>query len=506
MTSPMRNSEQRRNGARRLCRVMLAAVSICAFSALRGQAQSGTATDASLAARISALEARVAALEAQANNNNNAVKNTVTAPFQVNDSTGKPILKVDATNGLTVTGPDGGSIMIGPGKGSAHQTAVRAYPSGSATPVAGFGWINQGGDIWVGGASGSGAMASMTYDGTTAHIGPFLPGKTVYAAELTSANNAGAVHVNDAAGKPVINVDAATGETVTGPDGGSIVIGPGKGSSHQTAVRAYPPGAASPVAGMGWLNQGGDMWVGGASGSGAMASMTYDGNMAHIGAFLPGTTVYAVELTRSTANGGAVQIRNGSQVMVGNLTTTTNGATLTLQDSEGQSFESGIGGTDGNAFASVTSKKGVAFLGSPNGKDFGVRLYAPDGSTPTAGLVEDGGGNASMGIGKGQYRVKLQSSDTVGTMGVLGNDGQTFVSALTNYAGGGGALQVANGSGQIVSLVDSNPTTTEGRAVFTDSGGQPLAKIGVAGSHGEVLLFGGSKAVAVWEFMLTGFH
>ena len=52
--------------------------------------------------------------------------------------------------------------------------------------------------------------------------------------------------------------------------------------------------------------------------------------------------------------------------------------------------------------------------------------------------------------------------------------------------------------------MDANPANNEGRAVFTNAGGQPLAKIGAAGEHGDVLLGGPNKAVAVWEMALTG--
>ena len=79
-----------------------------------------------------------------------------------------------------------------------------------------------------------------------------------------------------------------------------------------------------------------------------------------------------------------------------------------------------------------------------------------------------------------------------------------FISSLTSYEAGGGALQIANSSGQIVSLVDANPTNNQGRAVFTDAGGQPMAKIGAADSHGDVLLGGNGKGLDLWTHMLTG--
>ena len=81
---------------------------------------------------------------------------------------------------------------------------------------------------------------------------------------------------------------------------------------------------------------------------------------------------------------------------------------------------------------------------------------------------------------------------------------QKYLSNLTTHGNSGGDLELANASGQIVAFMDSNPNNNEGRAVFTSAGGEPLAKIGAAGPHGDVLLSGPNKTVPVWEMALTG--
>lgn len=197
---------------------------------------------------------------------------------------------------------------------------------------------------------------------------------------------------------------------------------------------------------------------------------------------------------------GNVHLFKGTN-QVGAFSVTDNGATLEMESSSGNQYlTSGIG-DGGDAFMRVSGKGGSALLGAPPGKDFGLRLYK--GASATADMLEDAQGNASIGIAKNNImRVNMAVGGASGIVGVLDGAGKNYLSALTNYPGGGGSLQVANQSGQIVSLVDANPVNNEGRAVFTDNSGQPLAKIGVLAQHGDVQLFGLGKGLDVW---LRGF-
>ncbi len=202
---------------------------------------------------------------------------------------------------------------------------------------------------------------------------------------------------------------------------------------------------------------------------------------------------------------GNLHLFSGSDE-VGFFSATSKGAKLQINNPGGvESFTAGISENDNDAFAQVKSKSGaIATIGSPHG-EFGVRLYGTDGKTPTAGMVEDGQGNARIGISKNNiWRVNMGIGGASGIVGILDGTGKKYLSALTNYPGGGGSLQIANPSGQIVSLVDANPVNNEGRAVFTDNGGQPLAKIGAAGPHGDVQLFGVGKGLDLWIKGLTG--
>jgi hypothetical protein len=162
---------------------------------------------------------------------------------------------------------------------------------------------------------------------------------------------------------------------------------------------------------------------------------------------------------------------------------------------------------DGNgAQLQVDGSTGTAIIGAPSSKSFGLRLY-PSGGTasPNAGIIEDGKDSVSIGVGQnGKWLASIEKKAGTGIIGVLDGAGQKYLSAITNYEGGGGALQISNSSGQIVSLVDANPTNNQGRAVFTDAGGEPMVKIGAAGSHGDVLLGGNGKGLDLWTHMLTG--
>lgn len=189
------------------------------------------------------------------------------------------------------------------------------------------------------------------------------------------------------------------------------------------------------------------------------------------------------------------------------LLTVTEGAPgsgkLEMKGASGKAFTVGI--TDqGDAYGRWDASNGSAYIGSPPGKYFGVRLYAA-GSTKTMAAMAEGDHAATIAVGlNGTTKVEMNVDNTGARVGVLDDSGQKYLSNLTVHGGSGGALEIANGSSQIVAIVDSNPTNSEGRAVFTNAGGQPLAKIGAAGPHGDVLLFGPDKSVPVWEMALTG--
>jgi hypothetical protein len=214
------------------------------------------------------------------------------------------------------------------------------------------------------------------------------------------------------------------------------------------------------------------------------------------------STAVSVDLEGGVGN---VHLFNGND-QVGAFSTTKNGAKLQMNGpGGGKSVVAGISDEDSDPFVRVNSAGGSGLIGAPSGNAFGFRIYGADGKTANAGMIEDAQGNSSITIARqGIPRVSMAVGTSSGIIGVLDKAGGKYASSLTSYDGDGGALKIANSSGQIVAMVDANPTNNQGRAVFTDTGGNPLAKIGAAGAHGDVLLGGPDKAIAVWEFMLTG--
>src|ERR1700722_385907 len=176
---------------------------------------------------------------------------------------------------------------------------------------------------------------------------------------------------------------------------------------------------------------------------------------------------------------------------------------LEMKGAGGKSFTVGI--TDqGDAFGRWDAAKGPPYIGAPPSKELVVRLYAAGGNTATVGMSENTQ-SAIVAVGlHGTPKLVMRADSTGGRIGVLDNSGQKYLSNLTAHGNSGGDLELANASGQIVAFMDANPSNNQGRAVFANAGGEPLAKIGAAGPHGEVLLSGPNKAVAVWEMALTG--
>jgi hypothetical protein len=177
---------------------------------------------------------------------------------------------------------------------------------------------------------------------------------------------------------------------------------------------------------------------------------------------------------------------------------------LEMRNSGGKSFTAGVD-AQGGAFGRWDASNGSALIGVPPGKtDFGIRLMAAGTNTTTVALAENNQ-SSMVAVGRnGVAKLEMVVNTTESLMGVMDNAGKFYLSALRDHGTSAGALEIANASGQVVASMDSNPKTTEGRATFTDAGGRPLAKIGAAGDHGDVLLAGTNKGVALWEMGLTG--
>jgi hypothetical protein len=190
------------------------------------------------------------------------------------------------------------------------------------------------------------------------------------------------------------------------------------------------------------------------------------------------------------------------------LLTVTEGAPgsgkLVMKGVNGKAFTVGIA-DQGDPYARLDASNGSAYIGSPAGKTFGVRLFARGTDTTVASMAEDGD-HATIALGlHGTAKVAMTVGSDASSIGVLDDSGKRYLSNLTTHGvNGGGDLELANPSGQVVAFMDANPTNNEGRAAFTSAGGEPLAKIGGAGEHGDVLLGGSNKTVAVWEMALTG--
>ena len=143
----------------------------------------------------------------------------------------------------------------------------------------------------------------------------------------------------------------------------------------------------------------------------------------------------------------------------------------------------------------LDASDGSAYIGSPTGKNSGVRLFEPGTENTVGAITETVGGGAVVAVGiHGISKVETRVDNKGARVGILDNSGQKYVSNLTTHGNGGGDLELANPSGQVVAFMDANPVNNEGCAVFTSAGGEPLAKIGAAGDHGDVLLGGLRRA------------
>ncbi len=193
----------------------------------------------------------------------------------------------------------------------------------------------------------------------------------------------------------------------------------------------------------------------------------------------------------------------GGQTLLNVIEVAPGSGKLEMKGANGKSFTAGMT-NQGDAFARWDAAMGTAYIGAPPGKVFGVRLFAAGSETTTLAMTE-APDSALIAIGlHGTPKLVLRADTAGAKMGVLDDSGSRFLSNLTAHGNSGGDVEIANASGQIVAFMDANPANNEGRAVFASAGGEPLAKIGAAGPHGDVLLGGPNKTVAVWEMALTG--
>jgi hypothetical protein len=194
-------------------------------------------------------------------------------------------------------------------------------------------------------------------------------------------------------------------------------------------------------------------------------------------------------------------VGTGGQTILSVTESGTAAGKLEMKSTNGKSFTAGMT-PEGIPFARWDATNGSVAIGAPPGKFFGVRVI-PAGSDVSSVSLLTSNNIASVMVGRsGVPRLAMVDSDANLSIGILNSAGQ-YLSRLTSKPSGGG-LEVANGTGQMVAILDSNPANNEGRASFYNASGTPLAKIGAAGDHGDVLLGGPNKTVAVWEMALTG--
>jgi BMFP domain-containing protein YqiC len=130
----------------------------------------------------------------------------------------------------------------------------------------------------------------------------------------------------------------------------------------------------------------------------------------------------------------------------------------------------------------------------------GMKVYAPNG-----GYVQVGPGVAGWSAvrvfsapGNLQVMMGLETATLPG-MSIMSTGGKDYVHI--SEAGDNGEVDLSNSSGQVVAIIGANPTNGEGHADFMDTAGVPLAVMGAAGDHGDVVLYGqGGKRIPVWEF------
>jgi len=144
------------------------------------------------------------------------------------------------------------------------------------------------------------------------------------------------------------------------------------------------------------------------------------------------------------------------------------------------------------------------------GDDFrGMRVYAKNDSFVQIAQPTGAATYASLSIHRPGRNISsmffgLRPGNKPGII-IVGDQTGNIATEITEE-GGHGVMNLNNPAGQTVAIIGSNPTNSEGHAKFMDAGGNSLAAIGAAGTHGDVILTGDGKGVPVWEFMLTGFH
>lgn len=158
----------------------------------------------------------------------------------------------------------------------------------------------------------------------------------------------------------------------------------------------------------------------------------------------------------------------------------------------------------------VVDSSGKTILDVEAGADTfrGLRVYSQNQSFAQIGThAETGYANVSVHLpGHDDSRVVMgMYKDGRPVIGIL-NDSGIATTEITEE-NGGGDVRFANSGGLVTALVGNNPKNDEGHANFYSAAGNPMAEIGAAGNHGDVLLgSAGGKEVWVWEMTLTGFH
>jgi hypothetical protein len=135
----------------------------------------------------------------------------------------------------------------------------------------------------------------------------------------------------------------------------------------------------------------------------------------------------------------------------------------------------------------------------------GMTIYNPDGSFVQVGPGQSGYSGVRVYDGR-------TGSTARAFMGMLEDSRPGFalakkdgsLSSAISSSGDNGEMDFFNSSGKLAAVIGANPENGEGHAKFMDPSGTPLALIGAAGTHGDVLLFGEGKRIPVWEFTLVG--
>jgi hypothetical protein len=135
----------------------------------------------------------------------------------------------------------------------------------------------------------------------------------------------------------------------------------------------------------------------------------------------------------------------------------------------------------------------------------GLTIYNPDGSFVQVGPGQSGFSGVRVYDGRVGAAARA-------FMGLLENSRPGFALAKADgslstgisTSGENAEMDFYNSSGKVAAVIGANPENGEGHAIFKDAGGTTLARIGAAGTHGDVILEGDGNRIPVWEFTLVG--